>query len=72
MTSYTTRGEAIQREIVEPIEASGEITDARVEFDVDAIADEVLGDHEQGYACLVDVDEFWRIVERHERVFTDQ
>lgn len=66
-TIYTTRDEAIQREIIDPIEASGEVADARAEFDVDAIADEVLGDYEAGYASRVDADEFWRIVERHAR-----
>jgi len=65
MTTYATRAEAIQREIIDPIEASGEVSDARAEFDVDAIADEVLGDHAAGYAPIVDADEFWRVVERH-------
>ena len=67
MTSYTTRAEAIQREIIDPIEAGGEVTDARTAYDVDAIADEVLGDHAAGYAPKVDADEFWAIVERHAR-----
>lgn len=62
---FATRDEAIQRVIVDPIEASGEIADARAGFDVEAIADAVLGDYEQGYTCLVDSDEFWRVVERH-------
>lgn len=65
--TFTSRTEAIQRVIIDPIEASGEVADARVEFDIDAIAAEVLGDHEQGYASLVDVDEFWRTVKRHAR-----
>lgn len=64
-TTFATRDEAIQRVIVDPIEASGEIADARTGFDIDAIAAEVLGDYEQGYTCLVDSDEFWRVVERH-------
>lgn len=65
MTRYTTRDEAIGREIVEPIEASGE---ARAdEYDIEAIADSVLGDHEQGYACQVDEDEFWSLVKQHAR-----
>jgi len=66
-TIYTTRDEAIQHEIIDPIEASGEVADARTAYDVDAIADEVLGDHAAGYAPKVDADEFWRIVERHAR-----
>jgi len=68
--TYATRAEAIEREIIEPIEASGEVRDARAEFDIDAIAAEVLGDYADGYACLVDADEFWRIVERHARQHT--
>lgn len=59
---FTTRDEAIQREIVDPIEASGEVADARATYDIEAIADEVLDDHEAGYQCTVDADEFWRIV----------
>ena len=65
--TYTTRAEAIQREIIDPIEASGEVADARAAYDVEAIADEVLGDYAQGYACLVDADSFWWVVERHAR-----
>lgn len=63
-TIHTTRTEAIEREIIVPIEA-GDVDDARAEFDVDAIADEVLGDYEQGYACMVDPERFWEIVEAH-------
>ena len=63
--TYTTRDEAIEREIIDPIEASGEVTDARAEFDIDAIADEVLGDYSEGYACRVDDDRFWAAVEAH-------
>lgn len=59
MTRYITRDEAIAREIIEPIEA-GEATAA--EFDIDAIADQVLGSYDDGYACQVEHDEFWKIV----------
>jgi hypothetical protein len=62
MTRYTTRDEAIQREIVEPIEA-GEAT--RDGYDIEAIADEVLGTYAEGYALQVDTDEFWEIVAKH-------
>lgn len=77
-TLYTTRDEAIQREIIEPIE-SGDATSG--EFNIDAIADEVLTWHDglganhrfpddiwggaQGYSCEVDASEFWEIVMRH-------
>ena len=64
MTRYTTHTEAIQREIIEPIEASGVATAA--EFDIDAIADQVLGSYEDGYACQVEHDDFWQIVEQHQ------
>lgn len=62
MNRYATRDEAIQREIIDAIEA-GEATAA--EFDIDAIAAEVLGDYSEGYAQQVDADEFWQIVARH-------
>ncbi|MBF4194631.1 hypothetical protein [Mycolicibacterium phlei] len=61
--SYSTRTEAIEREIIQPIEASGVVADAHAEFDIDAIADKVLGDHSQGYALVVDQDTFWATVE---------
>lgn len=66
MTSYTTRDEAIQREIVAAIEANGTDVAVADEFDVDAIADEVLDTDGQGrWYVAVDDDEFWRAVERH-------
>lgn len=65
-TTYTTRDDAIDAEIIKPIEASGVVEDARAEFDIDAIADEVLGDYEQGFTCTVDEDAFWEIVTAHE------
>ena len=57
--TYTTRDEAIGREIVEAIESDGEHSD---QYDIDAIADRVLGDHEEGFALKVGIDEFWEIV----------
>lgn len=66
MTRYTTRTEAIAREIIEAIEATGVVNDAYAEFDIDAIADEVLGDYEDGYALTVTTDEFWDAVAKHE------
>jgi hypothetical protein len=62
---YSTKAEAIQREIVEPILA-GDV-DSIDEYDVTAIAAEVLGDHATGWACRVSVEEFWAVVERHAR-----
>ena len=40
--TYAFRDHAIECEIIEPIEASGVVPDARAQFDVDAIADDVL------------------------------
>lgn len=57
--TYTTRNEAIEREIIEVIE-SGDVT--RDEYDIDAIADAVIGDFEDGYALKVDEATFWGIV----------
>lgn len=57
MSTYTTRADAIDAEITPVIDAT--------EFDIDAIAGEVLGDHEAGYALRVDTDGFWAAVERH-------
>lgn len=71
MTRYTTRDEAIYHEITAPL--GDDVTD----FDVDAIADELIEfrvDHDDqgrelldtaGYEVREDV-EFWAVVERHE------
>lgn len=57
--TYTTREEAIEREIIEVIEAG----DATIEdYDIDAIADAVISDYEDGYAIKVDESDFWDIV----------
>ena len=64
MSTYTTRDEAIQHEIIKVIQA-GDVEDARAEFDIDAIADEVLGDYTDGYACQVGDDRFWEITMAH-------
>lgn len=60
MNTYASRNDAIAAEIIAPIEASGDAT--ADEYDIDAIADAVLGDHETGYALTVDTDAFWGIV----------
>lgn len=60
--SYVTRAEAIEREIRIPIELNKL---SEEDFDIDAIADDVLGDYEMGYACLVEEWEFWEIVNKH-------
>ncbi|MDK8345411.1 hypothetical protein QP868_02355 [Brevibacterium sp. UMB1308A] len=81
MKLYTTLDEAINREIVAAIEATGVVKDAHAEYDIDAIADEVLeyvdGYEEernaynlnrQGFRLREDIDhdEFWDAVAKHE------
>ena len=63
--SYTTRTDAIQAEVIDPIEASDAVTDAAAEYDIAAIADEVLGSYSQGFACHVTPEQFWDIVARY-------
>lgn len=62
MTAYTTRGEAIDQEIIAPL---GEYAD---QHDIDAIADAVLTTTGEGidyrYTLREDVD-FWEIVAQH-------
>lgn len=65
MTTYTTRTDAVAA-IIDAIEASNEVADARAEYNIDAIADEVIGDYADGYR-LADHDEFWASVSRHAR-----
>lgn len=62
MTTYTNRNDAIQYEIADALH--GWMT----EFDIDAIADEVLGDYGDGYALQVTEDEFWNIVAKHANI----
>jgi hypothetical protein len=45
--TYSTLSEAVTREIVEPIEA-GDVQDAYAAYDIDAIADAVIGSFEDG------------------------
>jgi len=63
MSKHSTRDEAIQSEIITAIEATGVAT--RDEYDIDAIADEVLGGYDEGYELIVDSAGFWAAVERH-------
>lgn len=67
-TKHTTRTDAINAEIVRPIEATEgghAVKDAWAEYDIDAIADQVLltvGDGTTyGYILNEDVD-FWEVV----------
>lgn len=78
-TTYTTRDEAIYREIVEPIE-SGDVDDAYAEYDIETLADDLLYWHtehdENGNELLnycgfrrreIDEDDFWDLVLDHAR-----
>lgn len=58
MTTYTTRNEAVQREIIEPL---GEYAAVH---DIDAIADELIKAEDEGFTIDQDAD-FWAIVEKH-------
>lgn len=61
MARYTNRTEAIEREIIGPIEAEEKRASL---FDIGAIANQVLLSHEDGYQRDPDVD-FWDIVCRN-------
>lgn len=75
MTLYTTRNEAIEREIRDVLRPSEDITGPIDEaFDIDAIADETITTFvtEGGgvfYCQDSDIDggQFWEIVEKHAR-----
>ena len=61
--TYTTRTEAIEREIIETINAG----DANAnDYNVEAIADLVIGDYEDGYVLKVNESDFWSIVADNE------
>ena len=66
---YSTYLDAVQHEIIEPIEAGGEAF--AYEYDIEAIADEILGDHSAGYSCIVDDDDWAAITEKH-RILTEE
>lgn len=65
LAKYSTRTDAIHAEIITPIEVGmAEVW----EYDIEAIADEVLGGYDEGFACQIGHDEFWSVVEKHKRV----
>lgn len=61
---YFNRATAIQFEVVEPIK-DRIFPASSAEFDFDAIADEVIGGSEDGYARMVGGERFWEIVASH-------
>jgi hypothetical protein len=69
MSRYVTRDDAIQREIITAI-AAGET--GLVEFDIDAIADTVLGVDDDGHWTItVNEEEFWNVVADTARGISD-
>ncbi|MGO4984976.1 hypothetical protein, partial [Collinsella sp. Sow4_E3] len=62
--TYSTKNEAIAAEVIAVINSG--MADAD-DYDVDAIADEVLGDYGDGYALQVEDADFWAIVAKHAR-----
>lgn len=71
MTTFSTRDEAIYRQVIEPLQSDPDVTidwerdasdQVRAMYDVDAIADAVIGDHSQGYTVTVDDETFWGVV----------
>ena len=62
--TYTTREEAIEREIIEVIEAGDAVNE---DYDIDAIADAIIGDYKDGYAFKVEESDFWGIVADNEK-----
>jgi len=66
-TVHTTRDDAI-RALITTIENTGVVSDARTEYDIEALADEVIGTLPAGgYGYIVDPDEFWAAVARYDR-----
>jgi hypothetical protein len=65
MPTFSTRDEAINY-VVASIEATDEVKDAYAEYDIDTIAEHVIGDYESGYAIGedgdTDIDAFWAVV----------
>jgi len=76
-TTFTTRDEAIAS-ITDAIEAGGAVADARTEYDIDAIADELIRVHSDQtpdgatiassvhFSIDADEDDFWGTVADHE------
>lgn len=64
MTSYTTKQDAIQAEIIDVIESTGVAT--ADEYDIEAIADQVLTSEGDGVEYRITANEavcFWAVVE---------
>lgn len=60
-SNYSTRTEAIEMEI---LPALGDFAD---DFDIEAIADEVLDSDKDGYWMNVNIHEFYEIAAKHDK-----
>lgn len=58
---YTSRQEAIAREVADRL---GSLVD---DYNIEAIADDVLGDSDEGYAMLHNTETFWEMASVHQR-----
>lgn len=81
MKTYSTYNEAVQNEIINAIEATGVVTNAWHDYDIDSIADNVITSHvdidENGiqhgnveYMIKpgLTTDDFWQIVQDNETI----
>lgn len=73
---YSTRDNAIQALIVDPIEATGVVPDAWAEYDVEGIASHIvevadgqpiplIATYNGHYAQMCDADTFWAVVQHY-------
>lgn len=58
MSKFTTRQDAIEVTIINPINGC----DNADNYNIEAIADAVLSDYTDGYQLMVDEEDFWTIV----------
>ena len=58
-STYIYRSDAIEREIIQAIEAGDDTCE---NYDIDAIADAVIGVHDGRFYIAVNEGDFWRIV----------
>lgn len=65
--TYTTRNEAVEREIIAAIEANGRDAGKGENYDVERIADKVLTCTNGRWHVSVDDDTFWSTIAEHER-----
>lgn len=62
MTRYTTRNEAIEREIIAPLKACPALDGQYTEDDIDAIASTTIFFDGFAFECVVGPEEFWDAV----------